>query len=92
LRVGKQCRFKFSINQNFVDEMVAIVVTLDMCGVILGRSYLYMRYVIFIDPDWIIILFFIYINVLWEKKLDKSTCRSILAVGPNLEIWVQKIV
>jgi hypothetical protein len=44
------------------------------------------------DLDWIIILFVIYLDVLWVEKLEESTCRSILAVGPNLEIWVQKTV
>jgi hypothetical protein len=43
LRVEKQCRFMFSINQNFVDEVVADVVPLVMCGVILGSPYLYVR-------------------------------------------------
>jgi hypothetical protein len=43
LRVEKQCRFKFSINQNFMDEVVADVVPMDVCGVILRRPYLYVR-------------------------------------------------
>jgi hypothetical protein len=47
LKVRKQCKFKFSINQNFVDEVVANVVPLDICGVILGSPYLYVRDAIF---------------------------------------------
>ena len=47
LKVSKQCKFRFSINQNFVDEVVADVVPLDICGVILGIQYLYMRDSIF---------------------------------------------
>jgi hypothetical protein len=35
------------MNQNFVDEVVVDVVPLDMCGVILGSSYLYVRDAIF---------------------------------------------
>jgi hypothetical protein len=47
LKVRKQCKFKFSINQNYVDEVVAYVVPLDVCGVILGSPYLYVRDAIF---------------------------------------------
>jgi hypothetical protein len=47
----KQCKFKFSINQNFVDEVVANVVPLDICGVILGSPYLYVRDSIFRRRD-----------------------------------------
>lgn len=47
LRVTKQCQFEFAINQNFVDEVVAYVVPLDVCGVILGSPYLYVRDAIF---------------------------------------------
>ena len=42
------------------------------------------------DLNQIIILFFIYLSNLWVEKLEELSCRSILAVGPNLEIWVQK--
>jgi hypothetical protein len=47
LKVIKQCKLKFSINHNFVDEVVANVVPLDICGVILGSPYLYVRDAIF---------------------------------------------
>jgi hypothetical protein len=47
LKVRKQCKFKFSINQNFVDEAVADVLPLDICGVIFGIPYLYVCDAIF---------------------------------------------
>jgi hypothetical protein len=47
LKVSKQCKFKFVINPNFVDEVVEYVVPLDICGVILGSPYLYVRDAIF---------------------------------------------
>jgi len=43
LRVVKQCRFKFAINNNFIDEVEVDVVPFDVCGVILGSPYLYVR-------------------------------------------------
>jgi hypothetical protein len=43
LKMRKQCKIKFSINENFVDEVVADVVSLDICGVILGSPYFYVR-------------------------------------------------
>jgi hypothetical protein len=47
LRVTKQCKFKFSISANFIDEVEAYVIPLDVFGVILGSPYLYIRDVIF---------------------------------------------
>jgi hypothetical protein len=47
LKVNKQSKFKFSINQNFVYEVVVDVVAIDICGVILGRPYVYARDAIF---------------------------------------------
>ena len=43
----KKCKFKFVINQNFVDEVVLDVVPFDVCGVILRSRYFYVRDVIF---------------------------------------------
>jgi hypothetical protein len=43
LKVRKQCKFKITINQKFTDEVAIDVVPLDLCGVILGRPYLYVR-------------------------------------------------
>jgi hypothetical protein len=47
LRVVKQCKFKFAINANFIDEVEENVVSLGVCGVIFGSPYLYVREVIF---------------------------------------------
>jgi len=46
-KVSKQCKFRFAINQTFVDEIVADVVPLEIYGVILGSPYLYVRDAIF---------------------------------------------
>jgi hypothetical protein len=45
--VEKQYKFKFSINQNFMDEVVIDVVPLGVCGDILGSPYFYIRDAIF---------------------------------------------
>jgi hypothetical protein len=47
-KVRKQCKFKFCINQNFVDGVVTDVVPLEIFGVILGSPYLYVKDEIFI--------------------------------------------
>jgi hypothetical protein len=39
------------------------------------------------DPDWINILFFIYIDAFRVEKMAESTCRVILVVVPNLGNW-----
>ena len=41
LQVTKQCKIRFSIIANFVDEVEANVVPLDICGLVLGSPYLY---------------------------------------------------
>jgi hypothetical protein len=40
--------------------------------------------------NWIIILFFIYLDVFKEEKVEESTCRVILVAGPSLENWGSK--
>jgi hypothetical protein len=42
------------------------------------------------DPDWIIILFVIYLDAFIVKKCKESTCRVILVAGPSLENWGSK--
>jgi hypothetical protein len=37
------------------------------------------------DPDWINILFVIYLDAFRVEKLEESTCKVILVAGPNLE-------
>ena len=41
MQVTKQCRLRFAITANFVDEVDIDVVPLDICGVSLGCPYLY---------------------------------------------------
>lgn len=41
LQVTKQCKLKFTITANFVDEVEVDVVPLDICGLVLGSPYLY---------------------------------------------------
>ncbi|XP_057844927.2 uncharacterized protein LOC131054430 [Cryptomeria japonica] len=43
LQVTKQCKIRFAITANFVDEVEADVVPLDICGLVLGSPYLYDR-------------------------------------------------
>jgi hypothetical protein len=40
-----------------------------------------------IIPDWIIILFFVYLDAFIVEKLDESACRVILTTSPSLENW-----
>jgi hypothetical protein len=39
------------------------------------------------DLNWIIILFFIYLDAFRVEKLKESTFRVILVAGPSLENW-----
>ena len=43
LQVTKQCDLKFAITSMYVDEVEFDVVPLDICGIVLGRPYLYDR-------------------------------------------------
>jgi hypothetical protein len=47
LNVTKQCRFRFSIASKLIDEVHLDVVSLDICGIVLGGPYLYDRKSIF---------------------------------------------
>jgi hypothetical protein len=47
LNVTKQCRVRFSIASKLIDEMDLDVVTLDICGIVLGSPYLYDRKTVF---------------------------------------------
>ena len=42
-QVTRKCKLKFSITQNFIDEVELDVVPLDICGIVLGSPYLYSR-------------------------------------------------
>lgn len=39
LNVTKQCKLKFIIYAKYIDQVMVDVVTLDVCGVILGNTY-----------------------------------------------------
>ena len=47
LNVTKQCKVKFVITAKLVDEVELDVIPLDICGMVLGSSYLYDRKVVF---------------------------------------------
>lgn len=47
LQVTKQCKLRFAIGSKFVDEVELDIVPLDICGLVLGSSYLYVRNDIF---------------------------------------------
>ena len=43
----KQCKIKFLVSADFIDEVELDVVPLDVCGVVFGSPYIYMRDEIF---------------------------------------------
>jgi hypothetical protein len=47
LNVTKKCRVRFAIASNLIDEVDLDVVSLDICGIVLGSPYLYDRKEIF---------------------------------------------
>ena len=47
LQVTKQCKLRFSIESNFVDEIELDIVPLDIRGIVLGSPYVYDRNAIF---------------------------------------------
>jgi hypothetical protein len=47
IKFPKQCKIKFSISEYFIDEVELYVVPLDVCGVVFGIPFVYMRDVIF---------------------------------------------
>ena len=49
LHVTYQCKLKFAITFDFVDEVELDVVPLDICGIMLGSPYLYDRKTIFFN-------------------------------------------
>jgi hypothetical protein len=49
IKVTKQCKTKFSIIVDFIDEVELNVVPLDVCGVVFGSPYMYMRDAIFMQ-------------------------------------------
>ena len=49
IKVTKQCKIKFAISVDFIDEVELDVVPLDVCGVVFGSPYMYMRDRIFMQ-------------------------------------------
>jgi hypothetical protein len=47
LNVTKQCRVGFSIASKLIDEVDFDVLSLDICGIVLGSPYLYDRKAVF---------------------------------------------
>ena len=45
----KQCKIKFVASVDFIDEVELDVVPLDMCGVVFGSPYMYIRDSIFMQ-------------------------------------------
>jgi hypothetical protein len=51
INVTKQCRVRFSITSKLVDEVYLDVVSLDICGIVLGSPYLYERKAVFFHNE-----------------------------------------
>jgi hypothetical protein len=51
LQVTKQCKIKFAITSKYHDEVELDIVPLGICGIVLGRPYLYDRKDIFYRED-----------------------------------------
>jgi hypothetical protein len=49
IKVMKQCKIKFSISVDFLDEVELDVVPLNVCGLVFGGPYMYMRDAIFMQ-------------------------------------------
>ena len=47
IHVSKQCRLKFAITANYINEVELDVIPLDICGIVLGSPYLYDRDAVF---------------------------------------------
>jgi hypothetical protein len=43
IKVTKQCKIKFLVSADFIDEVELDVVPLDVCGVVFVSPYMYMR-------------------------------------------------
>jgi hypothetical protein len=49
IKVTKKCKIKFAISVDFIDEVELDVVPLDVCAVVFGSPYMYMRDEIFMQ-------------------------------------------
>jgi hypothetical protein len=51
LNVTNQCRVRFSIASKLIDEVDLDVVSLDICGIVLGSPYIYDRKSVFFHHE-----------------------------------------
>jgi hypothetical protein len=51
IKLTKQCKIKFVVSVDFIDEVELDIVPLDVCEVVFGIPYMYMRDAIFIQRD-----------------------------------------
>jgi len=51
LKIRKQHKIRFVISVDFIDEVDLDVIPLDVCGVVFGSPYMYMRDAIFMRRD-----------------------------------------
>jgi hypothetical protein len=51
IKVTKQCKIKFVVSIFFIDEVELDVVPVDVCGIMFGSPYMYMRDEIFIRRE-----------------------------------------
>jgi hypothetical protein len=51
LMVSKKCNMKFSKSEIYIDEVELELVPLDMCGVVFGSPYMYMKDAIFMRRE-----------------------------------------
>jgi hypothetical protein len=47
IKVTKQCNIKFLVSVDLIDEVELDVVPLNICGVVFGSPYMYMRDVLY---------------------------------------------
>jgi hypothetical protein len=47
IKVMTECKIKFVVIVDFIDEVVLDVVPVDVCGIMFGSPYMYMRDAIF---------------------------------------------
>jgi len=68
IKVTKQCKIKFAISVDFINEVELDVVPIDMCRVVFGSSYMYMMDVIFMQQK---------MNTTWSRMGIISSSMNI---------------
>lgn len=51
IKITKQCKIKFTIDIYFIDQIELDVVSHDVCGLVFGNPYMYMKDEIFMWRD-----------------------------------------